>query len=286
MQAQAQYVSYPPQQGYSYQQQQPQQSSYGGYPSHQQQQQQLLAQFDPYANLTSSTTATSSIPGTFPNGPVVSSTQAQQQPPPGVQHPRAFIHSHKAELEAWDPPTWRQVQSSFEALKAAWETRKHVAEAQVRALGGTVGAAPASTGFFGGGGGYGGYGMYSGGVYQSPQAQEIDRLNAVRASSFPFLFFYLCFFDMRVCLAVFIVLQLIKEADSNIGTPFSHSRGLYRHVTLKMSHLTDTIAAGALQMAEVFGGYRHSGDIASKRRVRESCNAAVTGLPDYPPPTL
>ena len=39
-------------------------------------------------------------------------------------------------------------------------------------------------------------------------------------------------------------------------------------------------------MAEVFGGYRHSGDIASKRRVRESCNAAVTGLPEYPPSTL
>ena len=39
-------------------------------------------------------------------------------------------------------------------------------------------------------------------------------------------------------------------------------------------------------MAEVFGGYRHSGDTASKRRVRESCNAALMGLPEYPPPTL
>ena len=48
----------------------------------------------------------------------------------------------------------------------------------------------------------------------------------------------------------------------------------------------DIVAAGALQMSEVFTGYRHSGDIASKRRVRESCNAALTGLPEYPPPTL
>jgi hypothetical protein len=48
----------------------------------------------------------------------------------------------------------------------------------------------------------------------------------------------------------------------------------------------DTVAAAALQMSEVFGGYRHSSDIASKRRVRESCNAALSGLPEYPPPTL
>jgi len=79
--------------------------------------------------------------------------------------------------------------------------------------------------------GYGGYG----GGYQTPQAQEVDRLNA-----------------------------LIKESETNI----------------------DTIAAAALQMSEVFSGYRHSGDLASKRRVRESCNAAVTGLPEFPPPTL
>jgi len=200
IQAQAQYTGYPTQQTYGYQQQQPQQSGYG-YPSHQQQQQHLLAQFDPYANLgqvAPPSTGTSSIPGTYANG-AASSTYAQQQPQ-GMQHPRAFIHSHKAELEAWDPSTWRQVQSSFDALKASWETRKRAAEAQVRALGGTVGAAPASTGFFsGGGGGYGGYGTY-GGVYQTPQAQEVDRLNAVRIiiSRIVFVslfsFFVLCFF--------------------------------------------------------------------------------------------
>lgn len=151
-----------------------------------------------------------------------------------MPHPRTFIHSHKAGLEAWDPSTWMQVQNTFESLKVAWETRKRSAESQVRALGGVAGApagAGVGAGFFGGVSGYGAYG----GGYQTPQAQEVDRLNV-----------------------------LIREADANI----------------------DTIAAAALQMSEVFSGYRHSGDLASKRRVRESCNAAVTGLPEYPPPTL
>ena len=95
-----------------------------------------------------------------------------------------FIQTHKVELEAWDPPTWKQVQNVFEALKIAWDARKRAAETQVRALGGTVGASGSATaGFFGGGStaaGYGAYGAYGGG-YQTPQAQEIDRLNSVLA---------------------------------------------------------------------------------------------------------
>jgi len=243
-QMQAQYTGYPTQQAatYGYQQQQPQQPTGYGYPQQQQQQQQqLLAQFDPYVNLgqqlhPQTTTTSASIPsiansGGGGGGGGAASAQ-QQQPPPGVQHPRAFIRSHKAGLEAWDQTTWKQVQSCFDALKTAWETRKHTAEAQVRALGGSVGApAPTASGLFGAVGTYGTYG----GGYQTPQAQEIDRLNA-----------------------------LIREADSNI----------------------DAIAAGAVQMTEMFGGYRHSSDIASKRRVREACNAAVAGLPEYPPSTL
>ncbi|RPD60097.1 hypothetical protein L226DRAFT_535035 [Lentinus tigrinus ALCF2SS1-7] len=46
----------------------------------------------------------------------------------------------------------------------------------------------------------------------------------------------------------------------------------------------DSIAASSFQMQEVFSGYRQSGDIASKRRVRESINAALTSLPDWPQP--
>jgi len=45
----------------------------------------------------------------------------------------------------------------------------------------------------------------------------------------------------------------------------------------------DSVAASTFQMKEVFSGYRQSGDIASKRRVRESINAALGNLPDWPP---
>lgn len=36
-------------------------------------------------------------------------------------------------------------------------------------------------------------------------------------------------------------------------------------------------------MKEVLAGYRQSGDVASKRRVRESINAALSSLPEWPP---
>jgi hypothetical protein len=180
-QLQGQYSDYPTQQAaaasYGYQQQsQPQQTGYGGgYPPQQQQQQhQLLAQFDPYVSL-----GQLSSPGPGPGSavPITNGGGVVGSPPPGVQHPRTFIQTHKVELEAWDPPSWKQVQNVFEALKTAWEMRKRAAETQVRALGGTVGSATA--GFFGGGAaGYGAYGGQGGG-YQTPQAQEIDRLNSV-----------------------------------------------------------------------------------------------------------
>jgi len=44
----------------------------------------------------------------------------------------------------------------------------------------------------------------------------------------------------------------------------------------------DTVVASTFQLHEVFNSYRQSADQASKRRVRESCNAAVKGLPDWP----
>jgi len=53
---------------------------------------------------------------------------------------------------------------------------------------------------------------------------------------------------------------ILKQADSNF----------------------DSVAASSFQMHEVFAGYRQSGDLASKRRVRESCNAALQSLPDWP----
>jgi hypothetical protein len=35
-------------------------------------------------------------------------------------------------------------------------------------------------------------------------------------------------------------------------------------------------------MHEVYQGYRQSGDLASKRRVREATNAALSNLVDWP----
>jgi len=49
------------------------------------------------------------------------------------------------------------------------------------------------------------------------------------------------------------------------------------------SHI-DSVTASLFQMREVFAGYRQSADMASKRRVRESCNAALQGLPEWPQP--
>ncbi|OCH95388.1 hypothetical protein OBBRIDRAFT_767641 [Obba rivulosa] len=57
--------------------------------------------------------------------------------------------------------------------------------------------------------------------------------------------------------------SLIKQAESNF----------------------DSVAASAFQFHEVYSGYRQSGDLASKRRVRESINAALNSLPDWPPQT-
>ncbi|KAA1467482.1 hypothetical protein DENSPDRAFT_832545 [Dentipellis sp. KUC8613] len=58
--------------------------------------------------------------------------------------------------------------------------------------------------------------------------------------------------------------------------------GLYKEAESNV----DSVAASYFQMNEVFTGYRHSGDVASKRRVRESCNAALNNLPDWPAPSF
>ncbi|EKM58379.1 uncharacterized protein PHACADRAFT_252650 [Phanerochaete carnosa HHB-10118-sp] len=54
--------------------------------------------------------------------------------------------------------------------------------------------------------------------------------------------------------------QLAKQADSNV----------------------DIVVAASFQMNEAHDGYRQSGDLASKKRVREAINAALGNLPDWP----
>ena len=100
-------------------------------------------------------------------------------------------------------------------------------------------------GLFAGGGGYGGF-------YGGPQ-QEAARLE-----------------------------QLAKQAESNFGA-FVSLRLLFVGVLMLIIYATDSVAASSFQMHEVFTGYRQSGDLASKRRVREAINAALTSLPDWPP---
>ncbi|KAF8808718.1 hypothetical protein BYT27DRAFT_7163973 [Phlegmacium glaucopus] len=55
---------------------------------------------------------------------------------------------------------------------------------------------------------------------------------------------------------------LLNEADSNV----------------------DSVVASSFQIEEVFNGYRQSGNLSSKRRVREATNAALQSLPNWPQP--
>jgi hypothetical protein len=50
-----------------------------------------------------------------------------------------------------------------------------------------------------------------------------------------------------------------------------------------LMHLQDSVSASSFQIKEVWESYRQSGDQSSKRRVREASNAALQGLPDWPP---
>jgi hypothetical protein len=45
--------------------------------------------------------------------------------PSGDPHPRDYIRSHRQEIEAWDPYTWKQLLNSSEALKKSWESRRN-----------------------------------------------------------------------------------------------------------------------------------------------------------------
>ncbi|KAL0955007.1 hypothetical protein HGRIS_003931 [Hohenbuehelia grisea] len=141
-------------------------SSYGYLNGAQQQQQQptgynpvqqqlqnnpgYVAQFDPYSSLGQwegqgagaqppPQLQTSQSQSYLP--PIQSPTQtsfgqaAMTSPGPnGQQHPREYIRSHKAELEAWDTYAWKQAIGAFEVLKDAWEARKKDIEGRATQL--------------------------------------------------------------------------------------------------------------------------------------------------------
>ncbi|KAG0706804.1 hypothetical protein DFH29DRAFT_119403 [Suillus ampliporus] len=192
-----------------YQNQYAQQQQYGGYQGGyqpQQQPQSYLSEFDPYAPR----------PSPSHNRSQSQPTNLASQNPGGAMHPRDYIRQHKAELEAWDPYTWKQMSNACDALSSAWLARKQEVERIVQQMGGN-----GVPGLFGPTSGYQAYGG------------ELQKWK-----------------------------EIAKEANLN----------------------HDTIAASAFQLQEVHSSYRQSGDAVSKRRVRESCNAALTNLPDWPAP--
>ncbi|KAF9468098.1 hypothetical protein BDZ94DRAFT_1247177 [Collybia nuda] len=171
-----------------------------------------IAQFDPYASIgqgwDGQTHQTQSQPPQNSTSGIYLTT-----PSSGNLHPREYIRTHKAEIEAWDNYAWKQLLNSFDILKDSWEAR-------TRELGGRVDQFQNQLR-------YGGGGQYPGQLQQ-----ETTRLQ-----------------------------ELLKDAQIK----------------------SDSVAASSFQMHEVFQGYRQSGDLASKRRVREASNAALQGLPDWPP---
>lgn len=128
-------------------------SSYGylqGQPTGQQQnvyhpaQQQLqnnpgyIAQFDPYASLgqawdnprqPSIQSQATQNPSSSSIGTITTSTS-----PSGVPHPREYLRTHKAEVEAWDNYAWKQLLNSFDFLKQAWEGHTKELEGRIGQL--------------------------------------------------------------------------------------------------------------------------------------------------------
>ncbi|KAG8692098.1 hypothetical protein FRC09_011458, partial [Ceratobasidium sp. 395] len=130
---------YPPQQsqfmGGQYQPQMGMQSPINsnptGYPYQPQQQNNYnsVADLDPYSGLSNSSFANpqsqSYEPQTqYPASQPSQQPQQQQQSSQYGEHPRAFVHKFKSELEQWDTVAWKQIMLRIASLRSAWETRK------------------------------------------------------------------------------------------------------------------------------------------------------------------
>lgn len=76
-----------------------------------------------------------------------------------------------------------------------------------------------------------------------------------------------------------------RQAGSNFGKLCSFCVLIVVVVVTLLSDgfiVSDSVTASSFQLHEVFQGYRQSADHASKRRVREATNAALSSLPDWP----
>ncbi|KAG5350879.1 hypothetical protein C0989_008913, partial [Termitomyces sp. Mn162] len=117
--------------GYGYLQVQTAPPQQQPYPPAQQQLQNpgYLSRFDPYASIGQGWSGESqsqapvqqnqSYLQSHGNSLVSSSTSS----PSGLSHPREYLRTHKTEIEAWDTYAWKQLLSSFDSLKEAWEGR-------------------------------------------------------------------------------------------------------------------------------------------------------------------
>ena len=150
------------------------------YNSAQQQWQNNIAQFDPYSAVSqgwdgvSSTNHTSknlnSETGSLSTGSTLSTLPSTTSTafgvgPKGDSHPKDYIRTHKAEIEAWDNYAWKQLLNTFEAMKNAWGARKDELMARAKEV---VAQGQA--------------GMAYGGYYAQQVQQEAARLQQVCSS--------------------------------------------------------------------------------------------------------
>lgn len=129
-----------------------------------------IVQFDPYASIGHGWDG--QVPQSQPQSqPLQTPTGGTYTAPStsGNQHPREYIRTHKAEIEAWDNYAWKQLLNSFDVLKDSWEAR-------TKELGGKIGILQNQL-------------QYGGGGYHPGQIQqEGSRLQGVSISVFIVLF--------------------------------------------------------------------------------------------------
>ena len=114
---------------------QPQENGYS--PAQQQLQSPgYIAQFDPYASTGQGWEGQNQPQNQVQSHPATGgySTSASATSPSGDPHPRDYIRSHKLEIEAWDSYAWKQLLSTFDALKNSWDGRTKELEMKVAQL--------------------------------------------------------------------------------------------------------------------------------------------------------
>jgi hypothetical protein len=86
-----------------------------------------VSEFDPFAAISQGWQQQQQSNPSSSSSPNASRQQQSVQPPvQRGEHPRAFIQSHKNELQAWDPVSWKQAANTYADLKATWEERKRL----------------------------------------------------------------------------------------------------------------------------------------------------------------